>query len=659
MGQGLSFLSIQKYRNQASFIRYTSAMRTEMRYPAYYEYVGWVAIAASAPLGFFWVKSSQDFGGLIFVGCAVLFFVLLGLDLVFTRRNSIITYDDVGLTYRDMFKREKRMPWVEIKSVRFEKWNRELKIKSDSVSISVSNVRSGFTDFTNVLRQRINTVLLPDLDAFLGRFQQTASPLGINTNPIYSGVEAVNEKESTAKGLVGLGFFQLVLGVGIVIFVIVNQSPVALFGLGVQFLISSVSYVLAGALLYRFNSRILAILVAACTVVNLVYALVSKAGIGSLFIYFAVAWLCGRSVYAIFLIHKKWPELIKRRSPYPSWFLFLFGLETLAIVIAGAVGFVAYKNSWSVPFPTSPGFHITAGVQPAESLAPLNAVRMPFTVVWLTNNTDKPVTVDGITVQASKMSAEEGIAEVELIDSTGLQIGKAASLDKDNRATIGEPFTVAPRETGIYTVAANIGDCDVACGDDGQKVSLSVIGIKTSSNTIGELPITGTEQTMNSHLKIGHVTANILDTGSSSTITSSTTDTTFAKLGFVSSISENVTLYSLRFAYTGTLDWQSLSNLKVNVGGTDYSATWDADGHYLTTAFLGGIGHDGAEQLSVYIHGNVSVADGAGKTVRFDIEDPADVYFVGQTFGYGISPEFINPKSQSPWYRGDTFTVGH
>jgi len=48
---------------------------------------------------------------------------------------------------------------------------------------------------------------------------------------------------------------------------------------------------------------------------------------------------------------------------------------------------------------TGGGVTVTAGTQPANSLAPMNASRVPFTTFTLSNNSGAAVTINGITVQ--------------------------------------------------------------------------------------------------------------------------------------------------------------------------------------------------------------------------------------------------------------------
>ena len=113
-------------------------------------------------------------------------------------------------------------------------------------------------------------------------------------------------------------------------------------------------------------------------------------------------------------------------------------------------------------------------------------------------------------------------------------------------------------------------------------------------------------------------------------------------------------LYTLRFKYTGTADFNDLSNVQVNINGTDYPVTWmTGNGTYAMAAFVGGVSLKQGSSLDVSIHGDIAPAITSGQTVEFDIEEPADMYFVGQTYGYGVAP------SAGSWQKGSTFVVAN
>src|SRR6185369_14516698 len=71
--------------------------------------------------------------------------------------------------------------------------------------------------------------------------------------------------------------------------------------------------------------------------------------------------------------------------------------------------------------PTGGSLMVTAGTQPANSLAPHSATRVPFTNVTLTAGSSD-VTVSSITVQRSGLAQDAVFTGVVLLDqATGLQ----------------------------------------------------------------------------------------------------------------------------------------------------------------------------------------------------------------------------------------------
>src|SRR3989344_3269611 len=136
----------------------------------------------------------------------------------------------------------------------------------------------------------------------------------------------------------------------------------------------------------------------------------------------------------------------------------------------------------TTPAPVSAGSGLTvtlASDQPAASLAPYDATRIPFTKVHLTASADGAVTVTGLTVQRTGLSEDAGLAGVVLLDENGIQLGLEKTLNSDHTVTVGESVTVNAGQTRTFTVA---GRRAASGGRGGQTVALSVVGVTTSSN---------------------------------------------------------------------------------------------------------------------------------------------------------------------------------
>jgi hypothetical protein len=287
---------------------------------------------------------------------------------------------------------------------------------------------------------------------------------------------------------------------------------------------------------------------------------------------------------------------------------------------------------------TGPGITITAGTQPANSLAPALANRVPFTTFTLTNNTSAAVTISGITVQRTGLAADAAFAGVVLIDQNGLQIGTARSFDSNHQATIGTPWTLQAGQSATYTVAGNM--AAVETGYAGQVAGVTVVGVNTTVPVSGTLPISGAQQTINASLAIGSATAYVssYDPNSNRSEPIGTTGLTFSGIRITAGSAEDEKLYSVTWNEVGSVGSTDIGNLVTVVNGTSYPVTADSTGKYYSSTFPGGILIPKGNTVDAYIKGDLVGNNSSGRTVEFDIYRQSDVYLVGQTYGYGVTP---------------------
>ncbi|HEV3244974.1 MAG TPA: peptidoglycan-binding domain-containing protein, partial [Candidatus Paceibacterota bacterium] len=285
------------------------------------------------------------------------------------------------------------------------------------------------------------------------------------------------------------------------------------------------------------------------------------------------------------------------------------------------------------------GVTVTAGVQPANSLAPMNATRVPFTTFTLTNNSGAAVTINGVTVQRTGLANDNAFAGVILLDSNGLQYGNSQTFNSNHQATVGGTFTLQAGQSMTFTVAGNM-ELSPGNSDGGQVASISVVGINTSVPVTGSLPITGAQQTINETLSIGKATVSLsgFDPNSHRSEPIGTTGLIFSGVRITAGSAEDEKLYSITWNQTGSAGSTDLANLSTVVNGTSYPVTVDASGKYYTSTFPGGILVTKGNSVDVYIKGDITGSSASGRTVEFDIYRSSDIYLVGQTFGYGIAP---------------------
>lgn len=303
---------------------------------------------------------------------------------------------------------------------------------------------------------------------------------------------------------------------------------------------------------------------------------------------------------------------------------------------------------------TTPGtLSVFAGSQPANSLAPQNVARVPFTTFTLTNSSNAAVTINGITVQRTGLGVNAVFAGVVLMDSNGSQLGLAKTLNSNNQAIVGDTFTIGAGQSMTLTVAGNMAASLSAYS--GQVVGIQVVGVNTTATVSGSLPISGASHTINSTLSVGAVSTSTsaFDPGVAQSKNIGDTDVRFAGIRFQANSVEDIRLFSIRWRQTGSASSIDMSNVMTVVNGTSYPTTVDASGRYYTTVFAGGILIPKGQSIDAYIKGDITGSNAASRTVVFGIDRNTDVYFVGQTFGYGIAVS----GTGSPWFAGYTITI--
>ncbi|MDO8552954.1 MAG: peptidoglycan-binding domain-containing protein [bacterium] len=319
--------------------------------------------------------------------------------------------------------------------------------------------------------------------------------------------------------------------------------------------------------------------------------------------------------------------------------------------------------------PVGPGLTVTAGTQPANSLAPQGASRVPFTTFTLSNNTGAAVTVNGITIQRAGLGVDANFSGIVLVDDQGLQVGIAKTLNSNHQATIGDTFTLDAGASKTYTVAGNMAAS--LSSYTGQIVSLSVVGVNTSVPVNGSLPITGAQQTINSTLTVGSVTTAIssLDPNSAQSKNIGDTGLKFSGLRFTAGSAEDLKLFSVRWRLNGTVSANDLANIVTVVSGTSYPTTVSSDGRYFTAVFPGGILITKGNSIDVTIQGDVIGTNASGRVAQFDVDKTSDVYFVGQLYGYGVAATVGSTAlstlathasaltASTPWFQGSTFSI--
>ncbi|MBI4130667.1 hypothetical protein HY468_05090 [Candidatus Roizmanbacteria bacterium] len=289
-----------------------------------------------------------------------------------------------------------------------------------------------------------------------------------------------------------------------------------------------------------------------------------------------------------------------------------------------------------VVVPAGSGLTVTKNpTQPANSLAPGSANRVPFTKVDLTASADGDVVVNSLVIERQGIAADTSFTGIVLLNEDGTIIGIEKTLNSSHQATIGTDFTVKAGTTKTVIVGGNMDTTSNLSGESGEVPSLAVVAVNTAATVHGTFPIVGASHTVNSSLSIGSVTIQrgSLDPGSNQTKEVGTTAYLFSGVKLTAGSAEDLTFKSIRWYQSGSATADDLSKVVVIVDGTEYPTT--VDGRFYTAVFPdGGIPIKKGFSKDVSVKGDI--IGGSNRTVDFDVERRTDIHLVGNTYGYGI-----------------------
>jgi len=298
---------------------------------------------------------------------------------------------------------------------------------------------------------------------------------------------------------------------------------------------------------------------------------------------------------------------------------------------------------------------------PAAGVAPLKAIRVPFTKIAFTAGS-ADATITSLTVQRTGLSDDLALSSIALIDNaTNLQVGLNQTLNASQQVIFRDTITIPANTTKYYTLAANM-RTTAATSYAGQIAALSLVSVTANGTVGGTLPITGNGQTINETLSIGTYSgvAGSLN-AATSTKEVGTTNYNFSAIKVTAGSAEDITIYSVRFNQSGSAAASDLANVVVSDGTTNYSTTVSSDGKYYTASF-GSAGIVVAKGLSKEFTLKADIVSGSARTIKFDIYRATDIVIKGNTYGYYLTIDTNTAgafnTAINPIFMGSTITVG-
>ncbi len=276
---------------------------------------------------------------------------------------------------------------------------------------------------------------------------------------------------------------------------------------------------------------------------------------------------------------------------------------------------------------------ITVPAQPPSLIAPSGAWTVPFTNFVLEAGS-QDVTIRGIVVRRGGAGADGAFTSIVLTDENRNYIGRYKGLRSDHTVELGEEFVIPAHESQMITVMGNM-VADVT-EYDGQKPVLEVIAINASSPIVGDLPIRGTAQTVNSTLLIGGATALLsqFDPATASNRYISDTGIRFSGIRITANANEPLRFNSITWDQVGTAGASDLANVVTVINDVAYPT--EIDGRYYTSTFEPPIIIPKGESVDLYVRGDITTS-GANRTVQFNIRKSDGVWLTGDTYGFDVS----------------------
>ncbi|MCH7597971.1 hypothetical protein IID27_02960, partial [Patescibacteria group bacterium] len=316
-----------------------------------------------------------------------------------------------------------------------------------------------------------------------------------------------------------------------------------------------------------------------------------------------------------------------------------FGPSTRAFANSQCTSAPSDGDTGDTTPPPSVGTGLSVGtmVQPVNSIMPRLAARIPFTNFTVTAGSDGAVVMESITVERTGFGSNTALSGIILLDENEVQLGNSKTLNSNNQAKIGVSVTIPAGQTRTFTVAGNRPN---TTGFDGQILSLSIIAINTSATVSGTLPITGASHVVNESLTIGtsEISVGPTDPNSNQSEEVGTVNEVFiaVKIDNTSS-AEDIRVKQLRFNQSGSAGSNDVANLRVVVDGIDYPLTVDPNDADFFNANLGlGVLIPEGFNKEFVVRGDI--IGGTNRNLQFDIEEDTDVFIVGETFGFGVTP---------------------
>ena len=283
---------------------------------------------------------------------------------------------------------------------------------------------------------------------------------------------------------------------------------------------------------------------------------------------------------------------------------------------------------------TGDALAVTPGNPISDSYVVKGAQRAPFTSVVLTAGTDD-VRIESIRIKRFGLSSSDNFDSVALVDANGVQVGSARSINSRDEVSLGSNFIVPSNRSVTLAVVGNM----VTDDDDfssGAIAGLEIAEVIADATVQGRFPIRGAAHVFSDSIDLQSVVVEVsggggaIDFNEDTEVASVTID-----LRSSDADEEDAYLRSIVLEQVGSADEREMGKIEVYVDNdrVDHTLAINRDRYIINFSGKGVLIEEGD---SAEVSLEINTDRGSEETVEFKIDDIADIYVLGASYGYGL-----------------------
>ena len=284
---------------------------------------------------------------------------------------------------------------------------------------------------------------------------------------------------------------------------------------------------------------------------------------------------------------------------------------------------------------------------PVAATVPSGAVNVPYTKVNFTAASDGPVTLNTVTFTRSGVGSANDFVNVYLYDgATRLTTGRTVNSSSNKVNFTGLNYTIPAGTTKTLTLTADI---NTGNNDSFGIASASDI-TSTGANVSGSFPVNGNIMNIVTQTT-GHIT--ITKSGSWANPKAGQTDVKVGEFQLQTSSVEDVMVKGLTLYQSGSINNSYLTNFVLTQSGNTIATASGVNANSqivfnFNAPYLMTKGSSNTFELFADINGSAR----SGDTINLYVDNNADLFAVGQTYGYGVAVSRASSDTPAGSYDG-------